>query len=137
MAQSAAQDASYQLPTPAGNTGPNTDLAQCVNSLGVTVERQRMEAYLGGKTGVITVGEGGVVISSKPGALRKSLVTTAAGAGAITFYDNPSSASGTIIGIVPSNAPLAQVYNHDMAAVNGIFAVADVASAAVTVDFEQ
>lgn len=137
MAQDPAQDSGYQLPTPAGNTGPSSDVAIVVNTNGQTVIRQRMEVCYTGQTAVVTAAEGNLGISSKPGALVSVLVTAPAGGGAITFYDS-TGPNGKVIGIIPGNAAVTGVpYVLNMPVTTGIFAFAAASSAAATVNFQQ
>ena len=64
---------------------------------------------------------GVVVIKGSPGVLCNVLVTTATTASqAITFYDNASAGSGTIIGVVPGSSTAGTVFSFQMPANLGI-----------------
>lgn len=67
------------------------------------------------------VGTAAVVVKSSPGYL-KGVVVTATGTAALSFYDNASTASGTVIGIVPASATLGQYLQMEMPAGNGVVA---------------
>ena len=67
----------------------------------------------------------GGVVKASPGRLLKVIVTTAFASGTgITFYDNASAGSGTVLLTILLAAGLAgAVYTVDLPALNGIFAV--------------
>jgi|ERR1022692_2978564 hypothetical protein len=66
----------------------------------------------------------GGVVKASPGRLLKVVVTTAFASGTgITFYDNASAASGTVLLTILLAAGLAgAVYTLDLPALNGIYA---------------
>ncbi len=66
----------------------------------------------------------GGVVKASPGRLLKVVVTTTfAGAGGLmTFYDNASAASGTVLLAIPTATAAGVVYTIDLPALNGIFA---------------
>jgi hypothetical protein len=67
------------------------------------------------------IAAGVVVIKAAPGRLCQVLVTVATTAAqAITFYDNATAGSGTIIGFVPGAATAGTVFTFLMPANNGI-----------------
>jgi hypothetical protein len=64
---------------------------------------------------------GNVVVRSGQSRLVKILVTTAATAvAALTIFDNATTASGTIIGVVPIGTAVGTLLVFDMPASNGI-----------------
>jgi hypothetical protein len=60
-------------------------------------------------------------VKTAPGRLIKIVVTTTTSA-AVTFYDNATTNSGTILFVVPSAAPVGAVYDVNLPAANGIYA---------------
>ena len=61
-------------------------------------------------------------VKASAGRLFKIVVTTVLGAGAVTVYDNPSAASGTILFVIPATTAAGTVYDINLPAVNGIYA---------------
>lgn len=77
----------------------------------------------GGQTANVPTGTGNTVVKAKEGRLCKVLVTAAGtGTGNVLFYDNATTNSGTVIGIVPATIAIGTVYTFDMPAGNGIVA---------------
>lgn len=108
---------------------------------GTTWDRIRKDTYAAGSlwtttggsnTQTIPTGAANTVVKNSAGRLVKLLVTTTGtGTGNVTCYDNASSASGTIIGIVPANATVTgNPFVFDNPAANGI-TCANVASGPV------
>lgn len=83
----------------------------------------------------VAAGTGTTVVKASPGRLVAAVVTGAASTGALTFYDNASTGSGTVIGVVPSGAGSGTRWPFEAPAVNGITAVGAAGSAAVTVSY--
>lgn len=77
------------------------------------------------------------VIKPRAGRLRKVLVT-AAGTdnNLIIFYDNPSAASGTIIGVMPSGLSAGSLTVFNMPASLGIYCSVSSGGPALTVSFD-
>lgn len=88
----------------------------------------------GSNTAAVPAGVGTLVIKQTSGRICRVLVT-ATGTGVCTFYDNPSAASGTVIGVVPASATVGTVYQFDMPAANGIFASNAASGPALTVSY--
>lgn len=125
--------------------------AQLFGYNGTTSDRVRKETYTngpiwvtngGGTTSTIAAGVAGpTVIKATAGRLETVVITTAGTATAVTFFDNASACTGTILGIIPTTAVLAGAvagsapYKFDMPAANGITACGGTTSAAVTVSF--
>lgn len=61
-------------------------------------------------------------VKGSAGRLLKISVTTGLSAAAVTIYDNPSAASGTVLFVIPASAPAGSVYDVNLPAVNGIYA---------------
>jgi len=80
------------------------------------------------------VGTAAVVVKASAGRLCRVLVTTV-GTAAMSFYDNASAASGTVIGAIPASAAVGTLYSWDMPAANGIVAGQVNNSPAVTVSY--
>lgn len=89
----------------------------------------------GTATATVAAGVGTTVIKTGPGRLNRILVTSASPTGVLTFYDNASTGSGTVLAIVPSGVAQGTAYDIQMPAVNGIVAVGATGSAAVTVSY--
>lgn len=62
-----------------------------------------------------------LVIKASPGTLCTMTVTTA-GTAALSFYDNATTNSGTILHTIPANAAVGTIYQLYGAATNGIVA---------------
>jgi hypothetical protein len=72
----------------------------------------------------VAAGAGTTVLSVKPGRLLNVLVTAAGtGSGNVTFYDNASAGSGTVIGEFPATVSVGQQYSFGMPAQVGVTAV--------------
>lgn len=89
----------------------------------------------GAHTVAVAAAGGTVVVKGVAGRLCRAIVTTAGTTGAVTFYDNASAASGTVLGVVPGAATAGTVFEFQAPTVNGIVASAAASSAAVTVVF--
>ena len=59
-------------------------------------------------------------VKAAPGILGVAQVVTA-GSGSVTFYDDPDSANGTILGILPLDVAGVQIYFR-RPAINGVYA---------------
>jgi hypothetical protein len=82
-------------------------------------------------TASVPSGAANNVVSTEPGRLARVLVTTAGtGADNVLIYDNATTNSGVVIGIVPSTIAIGAYYIFDMPAAAGI-TVANVASGPV------
>ncbi|WP_438489572.1 hypothetical protein [Streptomyces sp. S186] len=91
---------------------------------------------IGGTTTVpVTAGAGTVVVKAAPGRLCRVVVTAAGTTGAVTFYDNASSATGTVLAVVPGSAAVGALYEVQMPAANGIVVAAAASSVALTVAY--
>jgi hypothetical protein len=90
----------------------------------------------GSTTGTVTTGAGNTVIKASAGRLCRVLVTTAGtGSNQVLIYDNASTNSGTVIGVIPATIAIGTYYTFDMPAANGI-TVANVANGpALTVSY--
>lgn len=84
---------------------------------------------------VVAGGAGTTIVKGSPGRLVSAVVTGANSTGVLTFYDNATTGSGTVIGIVPSGATTGTRYPLEVPAANGIVAVGASGSAAVTVSY--
>ena len=82
--------------------------------------------------------QAGQLIKGAAGRLCRVLVTTATTASqAITFYDNASAGSGTIVGIIPGSTAAGTITDFEMPCANGIYigANASLAAGAITVSW--
>lgn len=80
----------------------------------------------------------GGAVKTSPGRLLRAVVTTlfAGTSGVLTFYDNATAASGTVLFLIPTAAAVGTVYAIDLPAVNGIFAGnASLSAGAVTIGY--
>ena len=81
---------------------------------------------------------GVVVVKGAPGRLCRVLVTTTTTtAQAITFYDNASAGSGTVVGIIPGASTAGTTFDIQMPCTNGITIAqnASLAAGAITVSW--
>jgi hypothetical protein len=88
----------------------------------------------GALTAPVAAAAAAAAIKAAPGVLHKVLVTTL-GTAALTFYDNTSAASGTIIGVIAASAAAGTVTTFDMPATAGIFCNSGTNTPAVTVSY--
>jgi hypothetical protein len=72
------------------------------------------------------------VIKAAPGRLCRALVT-ATGTHAMEIWDNASGHTGTIIGALPANPAVGQVYDFQMPAASGITVQGDANNPGVTI----
>jgi len=61
-------------------------------------------------------------VKAAPGRLASILVTTALSAAAVTIYDNPSAASGTVLAVIPASSAIGTRIVVDLPAFSGIYA---------------
>lgn len=79
----------------------------------------------------VPTGSGNTVVSANMGRLTSVLVTTAGtGSGSVLIYDNATTNSGTVIGVIPATVTIGTYYVFEMPAVLGI-TVANVANGPV------
>lgn len=98
---------------------------------GVGTGTELFAATGGGATSSVASGAANTVVKASAGRLCRILVTTAgSGSGNVLVYDNASTNSGTVIGIVPATIAIGTFYNFEMPAANGI-TVQNVASGPV------
>lgn len=77
----------------------------------------------GAATAAVPTGAGNTVVKASAGRLCRVLVTTAGtGAGSVLIYDNASTNSGTVIGVIPATVAVGTYYTFDLPAANGITA---------------
>ncbi|GGX40619.1 hypothetical protein GCM10010341_73200 [Streptomyces noursei] len=101
----------------------------------VTLVDDNSSSIGGTATVPIAAGAGTVVVKGAAGRLCRVVVTAAGSTGAVTFYDNASAASGTVLAVVPGGAGVGTVYEIQMPAANGIVASAAASSVALTVAY--
>jgi len=75
------------------------------------------------------------VIKVGSGTLGKVLVTSANGAAAINLYDNSTTHSGTIIGVVPASAAAGSIYALGMPFENGLTVGGASTNGAITISY--
>lgn len=83
----------------------------------------------------VAVSSSATVVKSSAGFLSGVLVTAAGSSQAMTIYDNASTGSGTVIGIIPSGATAGTYYPFNMPAANGITCSGSSSNPAVTVAY--
>src|SRR5450755_2274573 len=105
-----------------------------VGSNGVPYEPTLTQRSKTNKAVAAGAGTVAVVVKDSPGELINILVT-ALGTAAMTFYDNASAASETVIGYIPASATAGTIYTLSMGAMNGIVAGQVLNSPAVTVSY--
>lgn len=76
----------------------------------------------GGKATLsVPAGAANNVVSASAGRLCSCLVTTAGtGTGSVLIYDNATTNSGTVVGVIPATIALGTTYNFNMPTANGI-----------------
>ena|SRR2546427_8641147 len=108
----------------------NSNLLQSVDAFG--------NAYVtaGGKNTVSVTPTANTVIKATPGRLCKILVTTANSTNPILIYDNATTNSGTIIGVVPASAAIGAVVDMQSPASNGITIAGTASAGTLTVSWD-
>lgn len=88
-----------------------------------------------GSTTAIAAAAAASAIKATSGSLISVLVTTT-GTAALLLYDNATTASGTIIGVIPANAAATGVpFVFNMPAANGIWCASGTNSPAITINW--
>lgn len=90
---------------------------------------------LGNATSAIAAGATSPTVIKATAAILARVLVTALGTAAMSFYDNASAASGTVIGVVPANSQVGSVFTFLMPCVNGIVASGNAANPGVTVSW--
>lgn len=89
------------------------------------------------QTITVAAGAGTTVIKPRNGKLRTVLVTAAGtGSGSVLFYDNATTGSGTVIGVVPATVSVGATYSFNLPAGAGITCVNVVNGPAMTVSYD-
>jgi hypothetical protein len=90
-----------------------------------------------GSTAVaIAASAGTTVLKAAAGRLCRAVVTTAGtSADNITIYDNATTGSGTVLGVIPGGGTVGTVFDFQMPAVNGITAVNVASGPAATISY--
>lgn len=98
---------------------------------------QIVQPLLGGSaTATVPAGAGTTVVSAAPGRLGRVLVTAAGtGSGDVLIYDNATTNSGTVIGVIPATVAVGAYYTFDMPCTNGITASNVANGPALTVSY--
>lgn len=120
-----------------GNLSPATLVRDAAGNVAVVGVGGELSAGLGGKaTAAVPTGAANTVVKAAAGRLCRVLVTAAGtGAGSVLIYDNATTNSGTVIGVIPATVAVGTYYTFDLPAANGI-TVANVASGpALTVGY--
>lgn len=108
-----------------------TRLTDGTDSSGIGAGGDLWAGIGGSTTASVPTGAANTVVKASAGRLCRVLVTTAgAGAGNVLIYDNATTNSGTVIGILPATIAIGTFYIFDMPAANGI-TVQNVASGPV------
>lgn len=89
----------------------------------------------GTTTATVAAGVGTTVVKASLGRLCRVVVTVAGSTGALTFYDNATTGSGTVLAVVPGSAAVGTAYDVQMPAALGIVAVGATGSVGATVSF--
>lgn len=91
----------------------------------------------GNHTGTVATGAANTVISAAPGRLCRVLVTTAGtGSGSVLIYDNATTNSGTVVGVIPATIAIGTYYTFDMPVANGITVTNVLSGPVLTVSYE-
>ncbi len=86
------------------------------------------------KTAIAAGAAANTVVKASAARLARVLVT-AVGTNAMLIYDNATTGSGTIIGVIPANAAVGSVYDFSMPAANGITVAGNAANPGVTISY--
>ena len=89
----------------------------------------------GNNTTAVAAAAAAAAIKASAGRLRKILIT-ALGTAAVSFYDNASAASGTIIAYIPASQAAGSILTFDMSAANGIWCASTTNTPAMTVSWD-
>lgn len=90
----------------------------------------------GALTASVPTGAANTVVKAEGGRLCRVLVTTAGtGTGSVLFYDNATTNSGTVIGVVPATVSVGAIYEFLMPASAGIVCVNVASGPVMTVSF--
>jgi hypothetical protein len=91
----------------------------------------------GNTTASVPTGAANTVVTAGPGWLRRALVTTAgSGAGDVLVYDNATTNSGIVIGIIPATVAIGTQFTFEMPAANGIVVVNVASGPVLTVSYD-
>jgi hypothetical protein len=89
------------------------------------------------RTSTVASAAANTVIKAGPGRLLRVLVTTAGtGTGNVLFYDNATTNSGTVIGMIPATIAIGTAYLFSMPAALGITCQNVASGPVLTVNFE-
>lgn len=90
----------------------------------------------GSKTVAIAASAGTTVIKASAGRVCRAVVTTAGtSTDNITIYDNATTGSGTILGVIPGGGTVGATYDLQMPAASGITAVNVASGPAATISY--
>jgi precorrin-6x reductase len=91
---------------------------------------------LGGNTtaAVAAGASSDTVVVATASILARVLVTTA-GTNQMAIYDNASTHSGTVVGVVPANSPAGSIFDFHMPCANGITVQGNANNPAVTIAY--
>jgi hypothetical protein len=105
--------------------------------LGIGAGGEQIVSAGGSTTASVPSGAANTVVKATAGRLCKAIVTTAGtGTGSVLVYDNATTNSGTVIGVVPATIAIGTVYDFQFPAANGI-TVTNVANGPVlTISFD-
>jgi hypothetical protein len=101
----------------------------------ITIVDDNGVGVYGSALAVVPIGAGTTVISARKGRLVRVVATAAAAGGSVTFYDNASTGTGTVLVVIPGTAVIGAAFDVQMPALNGITAVAAASGAALTVAY--
>lgn len=74
----------------------------------------------GNLTVAVAAGTAGNTVVKNVAALLARVLVTTAGTNSMSIYDNATTTSGTVIGIIPANTPAGSIFPFQMPAANGI-----------------
>jgi hypothetical protein len=120
-----------------GDAGATVPVAGIAVPVSVQVDAYGNLAVPGGSA-TVAIPAGTVantVVKSASGRLCRVLVTQSGTGSAVQLFDNSTTNTGTVIGIVPATAAVGSVFVFDTPAVNGITAGGSSTGPAVTVSY--
>lgn len=66
------------------------------------------------------IAAGNVIVKANSGMLCMVLVTTVTAAAALTLFDNSTTASGTVVGVIPIGTAAGTIFAYNIPCINGI-----------------
>jgi hypothetical protein len=95
-----------------------------------------VNSVTGTATATVATGAANTIVSASPGRLVRALVTAAGtGSNNVLIYDNATTNSGTVIGIIPATVAIGTMYTFEMPCANGIVVTNVLNGPALTISY--